>query len=55
MAASIPDRSIIDEMAWIYLDAVYTTEGGKASDSVKKHALGKDTFGENDALKAHEE
>lgn len=26
MAQSIPDRSLVGELAWCYLDAVYSTE-----------------------------
>ncbi len=27
MAQSVPDRSIIDEMTWLYLDTLYATKG----------------------------
>ncbi|KAK7082517.1 Sphingosine-1-phosphate lyase 1 [Halocaridina rubra] len=33
MAASVPDRSVVCEMAWVYLDAVYSTDGGKTKSS----------------------
>ncbi|KAG7158655.1 Sphingosine-1-phosphate lyase 1-like [Homarus americanus] len=31
MAQSIPDRSLVGEMAWCYLDAVYSTKGSKTA------------------------
>ncbi|XP_066974810.1 sphingosine-1-phosphate lyase-like [Macrobrachium rosenbergii] len=39
MAASIPDRSVIGEIAWVYLDAVYSTIGGKKLEPVVSNGI----------------
>ncbi|CAL4084712.1 unnamed protein product [Meganyctiphanes norvegica] len=42
MAQSIPDRSLVNEIAWCYLDSVYSTEKSQEEEESSEHKLNGD-------------
>ena len=40
MAQSIPDRSIIDEMTWLYLDTLYAVKEQRVGNGVERKSNG---------------